>query len=237
MKASTPAAQPAPTSERWRRVARTGALLAFLATLIPINGKNVWGAWDEILELAMMSHDWDNRVEMAPALLFCLFSPAVYFACIINLVLFSARIYGKSRLSHLYHALAVLLWVGILAPAYIFTALRMRALWNSPWGGVLLAVMSLYLLAGALCFLMARHSTQMVRKLFWLEILPLLAAVIAYTGILVWFLTQTRSNLAFYLFASLGLLGSLMMAGGVMLWWRALVIQDRQLVRTAAEPS
>lgn len=238
MSATNPNVEPSIASERWRRVARTGALLAIAATFITLGQHNLWGWWWELWDIACgLEREQLTDNELIPVLVFCIFSPSIYFSGIFNLFLFGPSIYEHRTRGYFHYALTLFLWFGTLAPAYIFTAIWMRRLWSSPWGGVLLAAMSLYLLAGLLCLLMSKHSPLTIKKMFWLEILPLFNAVVSYAGLFAYYILVSRLAGSYLLFCTLGLLGNLMMALGVRFWWRALAQQELQAAQSIATPS
>ncbi|GMV81116.1 MAG: hypothetical protein AMXMBFR7_23000 [Planctomycetota bacterium] len=212
----------------WRRLARCGVLfyLVVLVALV-LSGQSVVNEIHSLYELAI----GDVSPSMSPAYCsyFLIGSSWFFFPVLLNglVGIFicwpSVLRPGARRLPQVF--LAGVLWLASLVPCYFFAGFRLAQESSEEALTFALGLLSIYLLAGALCFLSALRLRGQSTMIFWLALLPWVDGVVAWG---LFFLAQAmRDDLSlFSLWAMIDLIGfagSIAMLWGWIGWWRAVV--------------
>jgi hypothetical protein len=218
-------------AQRWRRLARWGALLCALALLVPYNGRPMlfdalWYIRGANYDSVMMGYDfemWLRRV------LYC-FWPGMFLmgpACAILCGADAGRRAPPRNLHLLVGACAAV--PAVLLPCY-FAVLQAPGIGRELIVAGVLAGASVYLLFGGACLLLAKDASDSPRALFWIMLLPLLTGALAWVARVVWSIQMCVANSAWgwgwivaqaELMYYVGFAGALLLVIGWFKWWSA----------------
>lgn len=212
----------------WRRLARCGVLFYLLVLVVLVlSGQSVVNEIHSLYEMA--------TGEISPSLSppYCSYlligSSWFFFPVLLNGLVgvficgTSALRPGARRLPQV--LLAGMLWLASLVPCYFFAGFRLARESSEEAFPMALGLLSIYLLAGALCLLSGIRLRGQSTMIFWLALLPWVDGVVAWG---LFFLAQAlRDDLSLLSLWTLtdliGFVGSIAMLWGWIMWWRAVV--------------
>jgi len=208
----------------WRRMARCGALLCLVATVIPFGrGETLWNVTDEILQAAIRACPVTSDPTQLLIVLFCCLSGPAMLLGPAGLIVCSLRVLrpGIGRTPHV--TLVLLVWLLATLPPYIFIGRHLRNLIeNTNVLAVCLGLLTGYLFVAGLTFLGSWTARRTPVLIFWLEILPMVAAMVAWAALAVGFLIEPGGPVNSLIYnGALGAVASLLMLIGWLMWWRA----------------
>ncbi len=209
---------------RWRRLARWGALLTALATIVPIDSpqRTLWHATGEIYEELMEKR---NDAPFELLVFFCLFAPAMLVGPL-NLILWG-RVTLKSRSLRLFLATALLLVTAATIYYFVMRRLHIEVI-EEHTAIVAGSALSFFLLICGLALSTARHVERMPTAIFCLGVVPLFTASGAwavFACIVFWWEQGTPMSIISFMSCT----GCALMCIGFFGWWAAV----RRAVRGA----
>ncbi|MGD0093733.1 MAG: hypothetical protein ABSE73_27815 [Planctomycetota bacterium] len=214
----------------WRRTARWGGLLCALACAVPMTGSRwecIWNVLPEILRVS--SRGQAGPPQRLPLAVFAsLVLPAVFSGPVV-LLTGGSCLNGNPRLRIM---LVTLLWASAVLPSFFFGLIQLNLWARNDTGLQAGAAASMaFLFMCGMTALMAWSARGKPSCFFWLGVVPLSEAVLAWAALCVMLVLVTPSSheQLLYLIIPACAAGSLLMLFGWLKWWAAV----RRFMRSA----
>jgi len=214
----------------WRRAARIGAGLCFIATILPVNSlrENFWSQFGMILEIALTDQTdmLDGPVSWL-GLIFCCFVPVIFFGGPIALVVCGKNVLQPGR-QRLWQKLPLLfLWLGTFLLPFMFFLLKLNDFYNQDLVAVFIGSLLAYLLVGGLTFLGNRRDYHKPTQIFWIGLVPSIVMALAWSCLLAYGLLIGTAMAMLLFVCVFGAVGGLLLCVGWLKWWRAVARYER----------